>query len=212
MIIYKITNNINQKVYIGQTTVTLKKRWQRHNYECTKKRNAMAITSAIIKYGKINFTIEEIDSCSTIDELNEKETYYIEKFNSISPNGYNIEKGGGNRIMSDETKKKISNSNKGRKFSDEHKKKLSESHKGWVPSNETREKWRKAFGGKRPSENTINASIKSSQKTYTLINPDGDEVTFTNMQKFCRENDLAPSKLCMVASGKRKTHKGWTSL
>jgi group I intron endonuclease len=77
MIIYKITNNINNKVYIGQTIETIKKRWSRHTWKCTIKRNAMAITNAIIKYGKENFIIEQIDIAKSIEELNEKEIYYI---------------------------------------------------------------------------------------------------------------------------------------
>ena len=64
--------------------------------------------------------------------------------------------------------------------------------------------------GKKPSENTINASIKSSQKEYTLLNPEGEIINFINMAKFCRENNLSNAKLCLVASGKRKSHKGWT--
>lgn len=215
MIIYKITNIINNKIYIGQTTQSLNERWKRHNWECTIKRNAMAITSAISKYGRDKFTIEEIDKANTLEELNEKEIFYISKYNSISPNGYNISPGGGNLIMSKETRLKISKSHKDRwdkgfRISEETRSKLSESHKGWVPSEETREKWRKAFSGKRPSENTIRGSIESTQKTYTLINPNGELITFTNMRNFCKENGLSNSKLCLVANGKRPSHKGWT--
>jgi group I intron endonuclease len=211
MIIYKITNNINNKIYIGQTIEDLKKRWSRHNWTCTKGRNAMAITNAIIKYGKENFIIEQIDTANTIDELNDKEIYYINKLNSLSPNGYNLTTGGGNKRLSEETKRKISESNKGKKRSEETKRKLSESHKGWVPTEETKDKWRKSFSGKKPSEKTVKGSIEYNQKTYTLLNPEGILVTFTNMKLFCKENNLCNSKLCLVANGKRKTHKGWSN-
>lgn len=210
MIIYKITNKINNKIYIGQTIESLEKRWSRHNWKCTKSRNAMAITNAIIKYGKENFIIEQIDYANTIEELNNKEVYYIDYFNTMSPNGYNLKTGGDNKRLSDETKKKISEGNKGKKRTEETKKKLSDSHKGWIPSEETKNKWRRAFGGKRPSDNTIKASIEANQKTYTLLSPDSILVTFTNMKSFCEENNLCNSKLCLVASGKRKSHKGWT--
>lgn len=112
--------------------------------------------------------------------------------------------------MSESTKKKISEKNKGRKASDETRKKLSESHKGWIPSEETREKWRKAFSGKKPSDKTRIGAISHHQKTYTLKSPQNEIVTFTNMKEFCKQNGLCNSKLCNVASGKRKTHKGWT--
>jgi group I intron endonuclease len=210
MIIYKITNNINNKVYIGQTIETIKKRWSRHTWKCTIKRNAMAITNAIIKYGKENFIIEQIDIAKSIEELNEKEIYYIDLYNSMSPNGYNLVTGGGNKRLSELTKRKISESNKGRIVSDETRKKLSDSHKGVKLSDERRLKMSISNKGKKPSENTINASIKSHQKEYTLLNPEGEIITFINMAKFCRENNLSNAKLCLVASGKRKSHKGWT--
>lgn len=211
MIIYKITNSINDKVYIGQTVESLKKRWNRHTWVCTIKRNAMAITNAIVKYGKENFIIEEIDKADDIEELNEKEIYYINLYKSISPNGYNLTTGGGNRRLSEETKRKISESNKGRTISEETRKKLSDSHKGVKLSEETRLKMSISNKGKKPSENTIKGSIEYNQKTYTMINPSGDIVTFTNMKLFCLENNLCNSKLCLVASGKRRSHKGWTS-
>lgn len=210
MIIYKITNVINGKIYVGQTVESLKKRWNRHTWICTIKRNAMAITNSIMKYGKENFIIEEIDKAENIEELNEKEIYYINLYNSISPNGYNLDTGGKNRRLSEETKNKISKSNKGRKISEETRKKLSESHKGIKLSKETREKMSMVNKGKKPSENTIKGSIDHNQKTYTMINPYGELVTFTNMKLFCKKNNLSNSKLCLVASGKRRSHKGWT--
>jgi group I intron endonuclease len=210
MIIYKITNSINDKVYIGQTVESLKKRWNRHTWGCTIKRNAMAITNAIVKYGKENFIIEEIDKADDIEELNEKEIYYINLYKSMSPNGYNLTTGGNNKRLSEETKRKISESNKGRKASEETIRKLSESHKGIKMSEESRNKLSMTNKGKKPSENTIKGSIEHNQKTYTMISPNGEIVTFTNMKLFCLENNLSNSKLCLVASGKRRSHKGWT--
>jgi group I intron endonuclease len=210
MIIYKITNSINDKVYIGQTVESLKKRWNRHTWVCTIKRDAMAITNAIVKYGKENFSIEEIDKADDIEELNKKEIYYINLYKSMSPNGYNLTSGGSNKRLSEETKRKISKSNKGRKASEETIKKLSESHKGIKMSEESRNKLSMTNKGKKPSENTIRGSIEHNQKTYTMISPNGEVVTFTNMKLFCLENNLSNSKLCLVASGKRRSHKGWT--
>ncbi len=212
MIIYKITNNINNKVYIGQTTGTLKKRWQRHNWNCTKNISKMAITSAIIKYGKDSFTIESIYECVDIEDLNTQEEHFIEKHNSLSPNGYNLTRGGNNRIMTEETKRKISKGNMGKKRTKEAIKNLSEAHKGWIPSEETREKLRKHFSGKPVHENTRKGAREKLPKTYTMIDPGGNEITFRNMKEFCKKNGLCNSKLCLVASGKRRTHKGWTRL
>lgn len=213
MIIYKITNKINNKIYIGQTTESLNKRWKRHISEYHIRN--MYISRAISKYGVDKFQIEEICQCFSIDELNEKEIFYINAYNSLSPNGYNLKIGGKNSRLSEETKRKISNSHKkrwedGQRISEETRYKLSESHKGWIPSEETKEKWRRCFSGKKPSEKTRLGAIKHHQKTYTMKNPFGEIVTFTNMKEFCKENELCNSKLCLVASGKRRNHKGWT--
>jgi group I intron endonuclease len=209
MFIYKITNLINGKIYIGQTTTTIEKRWKRHSWSCTQKDPKMAITYAIKKYGKENFKIEQIDTANSIKELNEKEIFYIKSFNSLSPNGYNLTTGGLNKVLSEETRKKISQSNKGKIVSDETRKKSSESHKGYKVKKETKEKISIALKGRIPSEKAKLKSIEVLSKTYTLISPNGEKITFTNMAKFCKENNLSNSKLCLVVQGKRNHHKGW---
>ena len=109
MLIYKITNLINNKIYIGQTTRSLEERWRLHK----RSKSCRAIYSAILKYGINNFKIETVCECLTIEELNIKESEYIQLYKSISPNGYNLRGGGNNNFLSEETKLKISNANKG---------------------------------------------------------------------------------------------------
>lgn len=125
MIIYKLQNKINNKIYIGQTTQTLKERLRRH--VMPSNRRTMAISRAIAKHGLENFNIEVVCECLSMKDLNEKESFYIEKYNSMSPNGYNLNGGGKNRRMSEETKKKISEAMKGKKKTPEHVKKVTES-------------------------------------------------------------------------------------
>lgn len=85
MIIYKTTNLINGKIYIGKDVKNKKKLfWFWNN---SKK--------AIEKYGKENFSKEIIEYCKNNDELCEREIYWIKKLNSTNKNiGYNISKGG----------------------------------------------------------------------------------------------------------------------
>lgn len=104
-IIYKITNLINGKIYIGQTTMSLQKRWKAHR---KKGSNCVALARAIQKYGKQNFKVEQIDVACDLDELNYKEEYYIRLYDCIAPKGYNLCAGGKNRIASDITRKRIS--------------------------------------------------------------------------------------------------------
>jgi group I intron endonuclease len=133
MFIYKITNKINGKVYVGQTIQTIQERWHGH---CATHSNCILLSKSIKKYGKVNFLVEQIDTATTIEELNEKEIYWIEFFSCIVPKGYNIFVGGDNRKHSEETKEKISKAIKGRKFTEEHKAKISAAHKGKQKSKE----------------------------------------------------------------------------
>lgn len=89
-IIYKITCLINGKVYIGQTITTLEERWRGHQY----KEGCRHLHNAIIKYGKDNFKVEEIERVP-IDDLDKREIYWIAYYNSTDRTvGYNILKGG----------------------------------------------------------------------------------------------------------------------
>ena len=93
-IIYKIENIINNKVYIGQTIQTLKYRWNRHcqKTSISEAESNMKIKKALLKYGKENFIISELERCS-IELLNEKEKFYIQLYNSYNL-GYNGTLGG----------------------------------------------------------------------------------------------------------------------
>lgn len=87
--IYKITNKINNKCYIGQSR-NIERRWKRHIQE----NNDSAIHRAIKKYGVENFSFEVIEECST-EELDKKEIYWINFYNSIDKEkGYNLTLGG----------------------------------------------------------------------------------------------------------------------
>lgn len=91
--IYKITNNVNNKVYIGQTIQTIKERFYQHcATKCSDSVLNMAIHKAIKKYGKSNFTIEVIEEVEK-DSLNDREKFWIEHYNSYN-NGYNSTRGG----------------------------------------------------------------------------------------------------------------------
>ena len=100
-IIYKATNKINNKIYIGQTTKTLEERIYRHIYRANHSLNITHthFINAIRKYGEENFIWEVIDKGKNQEELNEKEIYWIKYYNSVN-DGYNIQDGG-NKYDSD---------------------------------------------------------------------------------------------------------------
>ena len=93
-IIYKITNTVNNKSYIGQTRQSIQFRWNQH---ISKKDNTY-FHNAIQKYGKDNFIIETLEECD-VEVLNEREIYYIAKYDTFK-NGYNLTIGGdGNKKL-----------------------------------------------------------------------------------------------------------------
>ena len=92
--IYKIVNKINNKVYIGQS-INIDKRIKEHFWKSQCEKDVSynsALHNAIRKYGKENFEWEVIEECK-IEEIDEKERYYIQFYNSLTPNGYNILEG-----------------------------------------------------------------------------------------------------------------------
>lgn len=90
--IYKITNLINQKSYIGQS-IHPYRRLIEHRSKATTKADSYPIHLAINKYGFENFSFEILE---WTEEYNEREHYYINLFNTVAPNGYNILDGSSN--------------------------------------------------------------------------------------------------------------------
>ncbi len=92
--IYRITNLINGKKYIGETALKdPSKRWQSHLHAIREGRGCPLLRKAVEKYGADNFKFEVICECKH-EERYEKEKEWIASENSITPNGYNVLKGG----------------------------------------------------------------------------------------------------------------------
>jgi group I intron endonuclease len=125
--IYLITNNINNKQYVGQTTCFFpsgrkcggKGRWVYHVYRALNGKNECRIlANAIRKYGKNNFKLNILVKCDK-KLLNQYECQFITKYNTISPNGYNIESGGSScKKLHEETLKMMSSKCRFRYVSD----------------------------------------------------------------------------------------------
>lgn len=140
MIVYKATNKINDKSYIGQTVHSLRQRKYQHDSTALSARDTTYFHRAIKKYGSENFSWEIIhDNISNIEELNKLEIFYIGYYNTFK-NGYNLTFGGSSISgfkHSKESKKKMSEAHKGekscwygRKHTEKSKRKMSEMRKG----------------------------------------------------------------------------------
>lgn len=111
MLVYLITHiepdGSLGKQYVGQTVSSLQKRWTQHCSASKSKPEAMPILAAIAKYGKENFTVEEIGRAVTQEELDMLELKFATELNTFSPNGYNIHAGEGKGSLSPEAAAKI---------------------------------------------------------------------------------------------------------
>ena len=207
--IYKITNLVNGKVYIGQS-VDIYERWAEHKYNMsyTKYQNIL-LYKAFHKYGIENFSFDIIDYCVP-EELNEKEIYYIKEFNSWvgydEAWGYNMTIGGeGNNgaVRTQEWNNKIAQSNKGhipwnkgiryscpiisQKLQGENNPFYGHHH-----TNETKEKIRKARLGKTPHNN---------KKVICLTTGE----IFDSITEAAKAKNTNNTSIGMVCTGKRKS-------
>ena len=145
-VIYKITCLVNGKSYVGPTRQGLSRRITEHKRDSNKDRPG--IDAAIHKYGWENFTVEVLEECP-VEQLNDREIFWIAELNTKVPNGYNLTDGGeGGLNPSDEVRARISATSKGRcpnkgnHHTAEAKAKISAVHKGKPFSEEHKAKIR----------------------------------------------------------------------
>lgn len=185
MIIYKITNRINGKIYIGQTIKTVEHRWMLH---CSEHSGCLALSSAIKKYGKESFVVEVIDKASSMAELNEKEIFWIKNCGAMYPAGYNLREGGENGgKLSENTKSKISRANKGRVHTAQARKNMSEAGKGrkcwWSGKKMPREAVEKAIKSRSGYKHSEETKLKMSQSHKGKTVPDSMRKHLSEMNK-----------------------------
>lgn len=177
-LIYKITNNINNKIYIGQTRNSLGRRWTEHKRDAKKNPDSALIHKAMAKYGIENFSIEIVEDNLTNEELNEREQYWIKKYDSFNnkEKGYNLTSGGQqSTYISDETKEKHrynalhgitghTHLPRDQVYTSEVRKRISEGNKGKKVSEETRKKLSAAGKGRKCSEKSRQSLIKRNKE------------------------------------------------
>jgi group I intron endonuclease len=171
--IYKITNLINNKIYIGQTS-NPSGRWSKHKSAASKKYGKQLISRAIHKYGVDNFIFEVIASCLTSEDANQAETAIIKQYDSRNLEiGYNVDVGGKVFPPKPEVIKKISkslkeyylthsNKLKGKKMPESWKINLSRSSIGKLGTNRGKKfskEWRDKI-----SSSTLGKSKKGRRK------------------------------------------------
>ena len=174
--VYKITNTLNQKSYIGISIHEPEK--GRIEDHLTGRGNRI-LANSVRKHGRNAFIYEILEENIFPEFLSDLEIHYIKKFNTVTPNGYNLTDGGEvGKKLSEETRRKLSKANtgkpghwKGKTFSEEHRRKLSEAKKGKPLSEKAIEALRKLpevhRGRKRSDETRRKISEAHTGKTFS---------------------------------------------
>lgn len=200
MIVYKITNKVNGKCYIGQTIKSLEERMIQHVTRVGRKKPVSTYLHKAMKgHGVENFKAEILCECNTKEEMNEKEAYYITYFDTffMKGKGYNMTYGGEGSIgykPTNETCEKISiNTRLG--ISPEECKKRSERMigkrnptYGRKRTDEEKELMSKNRQGKLTGKD--NPAYKSAPD-YLITFPDGHQEIIKGLRTFCRDNGLS---------------------
>lgn len=162
--IYTLTCLVTGKLYVGQTTVGVMKRWSDHIFGAAKH---ACLGQAIVKYGRDAFHVAVVDTATDQSDLDAKEVMWIAHLNTMSPNGYNLTEGGTNgsggrrsqetrermrqarlgKKLTPESKLKVGLASQGRKFSLEVRQKLSGMRTGVPRKESTKQKIREALMG-----------------------------------------------------------------
>ncbi len=200
MIIYKTTNTINGKFYIG------KDKHNNPNYLGSGKR----LNDAIKCYGKENFKKEVLEHCGTYEQMSEREIFWITELESLHPKGYNLTLGGdGGDTISNHPNRDL----------------IAKNHSEWMlENNPTRgrsktkeeiDKWRESYGDKWQGENNHNYGSNRSDETKKIQSEIRKE-WHKNLSK--EEREIISKKISESNTGKpgtpwseeqKLTHSQW---
>lgn len=225
--IYRITNLLNGKSYIGKTGMNFGDRWDSHRSLLNSgKHDNRHLQNAWNKYGADNFEFQIVETVDDTSFLNDLERSYISKYKNLGL-AYNISDGGDGGMflgkhLSEETKRKIGEKNRmhmtGRKLSDETRRKMSEAQlrRNWTPEQleRQREISRAANLGRVRSEETRALLRKINQENPPSAKLTPDDVREMRRRRsigdkivdIAADYNMSPSYVSNVIHGRRWGH------
>lgn len=197
--IYKIVNNINDAVYIGQTTASLQERFYKHSWDAkNRKKTTCPLHNAMSKYGVEHFAIEQIEECPN-QLLSEREKYWILQYDAYH-SGYNATLGGEGNSKLDE-QEIIQLWEAGLNQTEIAEKLSCDRH--------TIKKYLDTNGISQPDR--LNKKYGNAAKPILQIKPNSGEVIneFESATIAANKTNSNLSGISQVCSGRRKTHNGY---
>ncbi len=204
--IYKSTNLVTNKIYIGYTA-SFSNRKKQHKYEsfhskCTGYNSYFH--KSIRKYGWNNFKWEIIYQSKDYEYCkNVMENYFIRQYDTYF-NGYNVTLGGEGCL--------------GFKHTEQHKQNLRLKYNGknnpmygksYIRNDEHKKNMSLLLTGIKKSKKQVEKRVQTVSKDWILIDPKGNKIQIKNLKQFCRDNNLNASSMGKVANKKQNHHKGW---
>ena len=220
--IYCIENTITNQKYIGQS-INIKYRWRKHRSALnTNKHDNAYLQNSWNKYGQDNFKFYVLEMCD-IDQLNEREIYYIEKFNTLDRNyGYNLKTGGQNcsSYCTEEVKQRMSDSIKQSYENSDLRQRRSEITKQYWedPNNKARilnennpmyGKHHTDESKKKMSDTKKSKHIQPYNKNLTKVFCEELNVEYPNATQAAKELKLDSSSILKTCRGEHHTCGGY---
>ena len=214
-IVYLVTNIINGKFYVGKTTKTLSRRKTEH---FSQQNPGRVFDNALRKYGKNAFCWEILCECSSKEELNGQEIYFIKKYKSCileGNGGYNMTWGGDGGIFGDANPAK-------RPEVREKLRQLNLGDRNPVKRPDVRDKISKTLSGRRLSKSHREAISEGMlgrytpkgednwfSKKYLITFPDGTQKIIKGLLEFCKQNNLSYNRIRYAQRAKKSSTDGF---
>lgn len=195
--VYQIKNLMTNKIYIGSTTTSFIYRWRQHQSKLKMGKHENAhLQSSYIKYGDSSFEYTILYVGTSLEDIRIKEQEFINALDSCNPNkGYNLDNIVDRHNRSEETKRKISASRKGKCAGS------SNGFYGKTHSEEVRNRIRQAHIGKKLSDNT---KAKMSEKRKIKVRING--IIYPSIKEAAQELHMSKATLSRWIKDERKTN------
>ncbi len=202
--IYKWTCTPTGKIYIG-SAVNIHRRYTQH---ISRLRNGKHVNcylqNAWNKYGEGSFTFEVVELVLETFRL-EREQYWLDKTRCYDrKKGFNTSPTAGSSLGGKYPE------GRGRKWTLEQRQAMSEHRKRNPIPPEQRANITAALKGRKPSKATLDASFQVHAKHFVVTDPSGHEQVIFGLGRFCDEQGLSRRAMSQVASGAKRSHRGWT--
>lgn len=187
-----ITNNIDEKKYIGQA-IDVQYRWKQHIRNSKhNKLKSRYLYAAFNKYGIENFLLEVIESDVSEEIINDREKYWIAYYQTFAPNGYNLTHGGEGSL--------------GRKQTEKTRKKMSDKSRKW--HDENNELFQEIIKGRNMDNTRSSETIKKRTNSWKS-NPENKEKFVNNAKKYRKTETDEQKQKRYAKSTQVKKEKGY---